>query len=402
MLSSAIVKRSVRREIFLLFLATRVVLILITYIGYILLTAPKYSSTPVDIGVLLTTWNHWDAANYVRIAQYGYQTHFDLAFFPLFPFLISCLGKLLGGASWSYLLVGTLISNVALPGVLFLLYTLTAETMGEHVAWRTILYLCIFPTAFFFFAAYNESLFLLFILGAFLALRRQHWLLAGLMGLLAALTRSAGILLVLPYLYELWFNRKQLFETFSSLLRSIVGLILIPVGTAIYALYCWITVGSPLAFVSIQSHSGRHLSPPWTGLVQAIIALALQAFGSANQAHLILDFGATIGFIILIIMGWRILAQPERESEQTVAKRERTGYTMWMVASLLLVLLDPALDKPDILLSNQRFVLELFPAFITLAVLGIRHPRLHQTLILLFPALLAILSLLFVMNRWMV
>ena len=401
-LSSAFVKRSARREIFLLFIATRLILILVTYIGYVLLTAPKYSSTPVDVDALLTSWNHWDAANYVRIAQYGYQTHFDLAFFPLYPFLISCLGRLLGGAFWSYLLVGTLISNGALLGVLFLLYTLAAETMGEHVAQRTTLYLCIFPTAFFFFAAYNESLFLLFVLGTFLALRRQRWLLAGLMGLLAALTRSAGILLVLPYLYELWMLRSQLFEKFSTLLRGIAGLILIPVGTAIYALYCWITVGSPLAFISIQSHSGRHLSPPWTGLVQAVIALVLQAFGSANQAHLILDFGATIGFIVLIILGWRILAQPEHEQEQIIAKRERTSYTIWMAASLLLVLLDPALDKPDILLSNQRFVLELFPAFITLAVLGIRHPRLHQTLILLFPVLQAILSLLFIMNRWIV
>jgi len=395
-------KRSVKRDIFFLFVATRVVLILITYIGYVLLTAPKYSSTPVDMSALLTTWDHWDAANYVRIAQYGYQTRFDLAFFPLFPFLIACIGKLFGGASWSYLLAGTLISNGALLGVLFLLYHLTSKTMGEHVAWRTLLYLCIFPTAFFFFAAYNETLFLLFVLATFLAMRHQRLLLAGLMGLLAALSRSAGILLVLPYLYEMWVNRKNILATFPSLLLSLLGLILIPLGTAFYALYCWITVGSPLAFISIQSHSGRHLSPPWTGFVQAIIALVLQPFGSANQAHLILDFGATVGFIALLIIGWRILAQPEQESEQELAKTERSGYTIWMIALLLLVLLDPALDKPDILLSNQRFVLELFPGFITLAMLGIQHPRLHQALILIFPVLQAILSLLFVMNRWMV
>lgn len=401
-ISSVIVKPTIKREIFLLFAATRIVLVLITYIGYVLLTAPKYSSTPVDVGALLTSWNHWDAANYVRIAQYGYQTRFDLAFFPLFPFLIACLGRLLGGASWSYLLVGTLISNGALLGVLFLLYRLTRETMGEHVAWRTLLYLCIFPTAFFFFAAYNESLFLLFVLAAFLAMRHQRWLLAGLMGLLAALTRSAGILLALPYLYELWIARPQVFRTLLSSLHGLLGLVLIPIGTAIYALYCWITVGSPLAFITIQDHSGRHLSPPWTGLVQAVIALVLQPFGSANQAHLLLDFGATLGFIALLIVGWRVLAQPEQASEQALARTERTSYTIWMVALLLLVLVDPALDKPDILLSNQRFVLELFPGFITLAVLSIRHPRLHQALMLIFPVLQATLGLLFVMNRWMV
>jgi hypothetical protein len=47
-------------------------------------------------------------------------------------------------------------------------------------------------------------------------------------------------------------------------------------------------------------------------------------------------------------------------------------------------------------------VLEMFPAFITLAMLGIKHPRFHQAMQILFPALLAVLSLLFVMNRWMV
>ncbi len=77
-------KQAPTRDIVLFFSATRLLLILVTYIGYILLTAPKYSSTPVNMVALLTSWNHWDAANYVRIAQYGYQTQSDLTFFPLF------------------------------------------------------------------------------------------------------------------------------------------------------------------------------------------------------------------------------------------------------------------------------------------------------------------------------
>ena len=56
------------------------------------------------------------------------------------------------------------------------------------------------------------------------------------------------------------------------------------------------------------------------------------------------------------------------------------------------------------LLFGQPFgsVLEMFPAFITLALLGIRHPRLHQALLIIFPALLATLSIIFMMNRWLV
>ncbi|MDQ2888905.1 MAG: hypothetical protein M3Y39_22820, partial [Chloroflexota bacterium] len=234
----SIAKQSSTRDILWLFIATRVVLIIITYIAYILLTAPKYSSTPVDVVALFTTWNRWDAANYVRIAQYGYEQRVDLAFFPLFPLLVSALGHVLG--NWSYLLVGTLISNAALLGVLFLLYRLATDAFDALTAQRTLLYMCIFPTALFFFAAYNESLYLLFTIGAFLALRRQRWWLAGLLGLLASLTRSVGILFVIPYLYELWVAREQVLANVRSMAFSVLPIVLIPLGTALYGIYCWI------------------------------------------------------------------------------------------------------------------------------------------------------------------
>src|SRR5215471_14244073 len=198
-------KRPPTRDIILLFVVTRLLLVMVTYFGYILLVVPKDSTMPVNMFSLLNSWNHWDATNYVRIAQYGYQNVYDLAFFPLYPALIWTFGHLLG--NWSYLLAGTVISNLALLGALFVIYQLAVESLGEQVAYRTLLYLCIFPTAFFFFAAYNEALFLLLTSGCFLAMRRQRWWLAGLLGMLAALTRSAGALLVIPYLYEVWAQR---------------------------------------------------------------------------------------------------------------------------------------------------------------------------------------------------
>src|SRR5437763_8334046 len=209
-------KRAPVRDIIWLFVATRLILVMVTYVGYILLTAPKYSSNPVDIVGILASWNHWDAANYVRIAQFGYQTPYDVAFFPLFPLLIAAFAHVLG--SWSYLLVGTIISNAALLGALFVIYQLAVEAGGEQVAQRTALYLCIFPTAFYFFAPYNESLFLLLITGSFLAMRRQRWAVAGILGLLAALTRSAGVMLAVPYLYELWIARERVLANHYALL----------------------------------------------------------------------------------------------------------------------------------------------------------------------------------------
>ncbi len=373
-------------NIVLLFLATRLVLVVVTYVGYILLTAPKYSTTPVNIVELLNSWNRWDAINYIRIAQYGYQTQNDLAFFPLFPLLISGVSHILG--SWSYLLVGTVLSNGALLGALFLLYWLAQDIAGERVARRSVLYLCIFPTSFYFFAVYNESLFLLLVLCSFMAIRREKWWLAGVIGFLAALTRSAGILLVLPLLYELWQARKSIQVTPLSLISKLCAVALVPIGTLTYSIYCWIMVRNPLAFVTVQDAYGRHLQWPWVGLRQAVTALLFaQPFGSASQAHLLLDLSATLGFMLLLILGWRKLP---------------VSFNLWPSILLLYILLDPAMDKPDILLSNQRFVLEMFPAFITLALLGVRHPRLHSALLIIFPTLLATLSLIFLMNRWLV
>ena len=202
-------KRAPTRDIIMLFVVTRLSLMMVTYFGYILLTASKYSSTPVDTATFLVRESLGCTALSCHRSTWLSKTRRP-GFFPIVSSTYNCFLLPIGG--WSYLLVGTLLSNGALLAALFVLYQLAIESFGEQVGRRTLLYLCIFPTAFFFFAAYNESLFLLLTTGAFLAMRRQAWWLAGLLGLLAALTRLTGVLLVLPYLYELWLVRENIFR----------------------------------------------------------------------------------------------------------------------------------------------------------------------------------------------
>ncbi len=376
------------RDIIWLVVATRLILVMITYFGYILLTVPKDSQVGVNTIAFFTSWNRWDAANYVRIAQYGYQRVYDTAFLPLFPLLISAIAHLLG--SWSYLLVGMILSNAALLGSLFVIYQLAVEVQGEQVAQRTLIYLCIFPTAFFFFAAYNESLFLLLTSGAFLAMRRQRWWLAGILGMLAGTTRPAGLFLGVIYIWELWASRESVAAARQKIWLRLLPILLIPLGLVGYCVYCWMTFGDPIAFVMVQSHWARQLAWPWQGIGVSLYELFWnQPFGSFNEVHIILDLGATVGFIVLAILGWRKL-------------QLRTSYHLWLGMLLFYSLISPALVRHDALQSNQRFVLEMFPAFIILAALGVKYPRLHQALMLAFPTLLATLSVLFIMNRWMV
>ncbi len=388
-------KRAPKTEILWLFLGTRLLLVILTYIGYILFPVPAhvYPSIPVDVIGLLSSWNHWDAANYLRIAQFGYQNVYDTAFFPLFPLLISGISFVFGHQGFA--VIGIVLSNLALLGTLFVLYQIAIDMFVEQIGRRTLLYLCIFPTAFFFFAAYNESLFLFLTASAFLAMRRQKWWLVGLLGFFAALTRSAGLLLIIPYLYEVWISRQGIlnraggaFSRLRLLLPRLLPIVLIPLGTLIYCIYCWVAYNNPLAFASVQNHWGRETTWPWVGLYGAFHELFfVQPFGSFNEVHILLDLSALIGFIALALLG---------------ARKLRSSYTLWIALLLLYTFISPSEFQPDTLISTQRFVLEMFPGFITLAALGARHPRLHQSILLAFPFIQSALALLFILNRWMV
>ncbi len=390
-------KRAPFSDILWLFVGTRLLLIIGTYLSYILLPVPPhtYPGTPVDVIGLLSSWNHWDAQRFLDVAQYGYHDVYYTPFFPLFPLLIRGVALLFGNQGQAA--IGMVLSNLALLGSLFVLYQLAADALGEHVGRRALLYLCLFPTAFFFFAAYNESLFLLLTASTFLALRHKNWWLAGLLGLLAALTRSAGVLLVLPYLYEVWASReiplpqteqRGFLRQTLELFPKAVPVILIPLGTLSYCIFCWRAFGNPLAFATVQSHWGRVTAWPWLGIVFSFVQLFyVQPFGSFIEAHLLLDMAATFGALALAVVSWRKL---------------RPSYALWISVLVLYMLLSPALTQADIVQSNQRFILEMFPAFFVLAELGLKHPRLHSACLLAFPFLQAIMAALFVFNRWMV
>ena len=379
-------KRVPIREILWIFLLTRFLLVLVTYFGYIIFTLPKYSSTPVDIVAMCTSWNHWDSANYVRIAEFGYQNYTDVAFFPLFPLLIRILAFPFGHLA--YLPIGMLLSNAALLGAMLVLYQLALEVGGEKVARRSLLYLCIFPTAFFFFPAYNESLFLLLTASTFLALHHQRWWLAGLLGGLGAMTRSPGVILALPYLLELWEVQREQGRSWQDWFSKLLPVLLIPCGLGLYALYCWQIRGNPLAFAAVQSHWARQSTWPWQGIWQALFEVFWnQPLGSANEAEILIDLGATLSFITLTFLGWR---------------KQHRSYLLWSTLLLFTMLLTSTLGQHNSLISNRRFVLELFPAFFTLAMLGIKHPRLHQAMTLIFPTLYTLFAFLFLLNRWMV
>ena len=151
------------------------------------------------------TFAAWDSGWYFDIAQRGY---YWSPTGPEQPRLLPALPDADAGAGLAVRRAGTGrcgSSGIALSyACLFLglavLHRLTATTFGgdREAARRTVLYVAVFPFAYFFTQVYTESLFLLTSVSAVAAAVASRWGWAGLFGALAALTRPNGILIAVP------------------------------------------------------------------------------------------------------------------------------------------------------------------------------------------------------------
>src|SRR5207249_1898103 len=153
---------------------------------------PAHETTP-GIHNLFTSWERFDGLWFLRIATKGYVNgDGSAAFFPLYPLAIRAVSFLIGGHPFAASLI---VSNLAFLAALLVLYFLTSSELSQSAARKAVMYISVFPTAFFFLAPYSESLFLLLSVSSFWAARRRKWPLAALLGALAAATRSLGILI---------------------------------------------------------------------------------------------------------------------------------------------------------------------------------------------------------------
>lgn len=379
------------------FVITRIVFIVLTYFGTVLFTVKNYSYTVVPLSDVLRGWYHWDVISFQNIAVHGYATFDSTAFFPLYPWLERQVAALLH-IHTAVFLAGMLISNLAFLGTLIVLFRFVETEFDRETAQRTTLYLAIFPTALFFFAAYNESLFLLFMLLSFYALRRRSWWVAGIFGGLAVLTRSIGMALfpiflyefvrqMFPLLKETW--RKKHHTQSLVLLSGLVPGLFIPCALGIYALYLNQRYHDPLAFSHAEAH--WHLGPtgPWYAPIVALRAMLHFSPFTFSTAHNFIDLTALVLFGILLLL---CFVGPDRFAVG------QWSMLFFAVMALALPLIYPG-TAYNPMPSMERYVLELFPCFILLARLGSR-PWFHQAYLMLALPMLAFLTLQFLTGHW--
>ena len=150
----------------------------------------------------------YDSGWYHGIASTGYAFveggRSNLAFFPLYPMLMGIGGRLLGSAQEDYYFAGIVISWISFAVAMPLLYRLALLDLPRDSAIRATTFAAVFPSAYFFGVVYTESLFLLCLVGAVLALRTRHWGWALVAGAAMTATRVNGVMFVPALAWIAW------------------------------------------------------------------------------------------------------------------------------------------------------------------------------------------------------
>ena len=315
---------------------------------------PYYGVLPVDeglAGLLLGPWQRFDTLHYIQLATHGYQANTPHSVFPpLYPLLIRAVGGLMGG---QYLLAALLISNVCAFGYLIVLFVLARQETGPAAASKAHIYAALYPWAFILLAGYSESLFLLLAgLAFWLAQRERGWM-AGLCGVLAALTRLQGAAVALPLLFialrqrgfRLWPLRLDLLWPLLPALAS-VGFVL---GRA------WAGL-EPISVVHAM-YWRQTFAFPWVSMAAN---LRNMLGGMAHPTDYLDLTAAWLGIALTVVAWWQL----------------NPAYALYMSAMTLLNITH--LRTPHPMSSVGRYTMGLFPGFFLLGRWGARHVWLNR------------------------
>lgn len=186
----------------LLWLASRVVSTVLLGTVYLLATANGWHFASYRRDPSFATFSgSWDASFYRTIAEHGYPHDLPTdgsghvvpnpwAFLPLFPGVVRAVMSVTGASFWA---AGVLVATVCGAGACVVLFRLVlAVADARRARWATALF-AFGATGYLLQVAYAESMFLLLLFAALLALvRRRYWLVA-VLGVVAAFTRP-GVL----------------------------------------------------------------------------------------------------------------------------------------------------------------------------------------------------------------
>lgn len=341
-------ERRLVRNIALAFLLSRGVLLALMVIGSqtaflrkvygntvwetrIALQAERFLPELARVAMVGDSW--W----YRAIALHGYDESQRVAFFPLYPMLVR-----VAPVTGEFALDGMIVSNLAFACALVLLGMLALRSgLTAEDAERSVFYLAFFPTSYFFSLPMTESLFLALSVGSMLAGVSKRWWLAGLLGGLAALTRLAGVLLLVPLAVAL-------LQQSDRRLRNAPWLLLVPCGTAAFMVHLHSVTGDALAFAHVQQQWSRAAAFFATPLARYVVQPQ-----QVGEPWNLLALNFAVAVLLFVVAGAWCL-------------RRQWAFGAYTLLSVLLPLSSGSLQ------SLSRYALVVFPLFLWLAIAGRR------------------------------
>ncbi len=251
---------------------------------------------------ILSRWLQWDAINFDVIARFGYagdgsrKAPYFEAFFPGFPITIRPLINL--GIPPG--LAGLLVSATALAVAVVALRRLGDLEFGPGVGERAALLLMISPWAVFLMAGYSEALFLGFAIPAWLAAKRGHWGLAGVLAFGASATRVTGLFLAAALIVEFALHARDRRRKWPVLLLPFASPLL-------YTVYQHGRTGDWGVWLTAQKLNwNRRFTLPW----DAWETTWRGAFGGGQETNFIWMWraeliGAVLAIAVLAWLLWR-------------------------------------------------------------------------------------------------
>ncbi|MEU3076405.1 hypothetical protein [Streptomyces laurentii] len=234
----------------------------------------------------------WDAVWYTRIAEhgYGYQVtlpdgavHADLAFFPLFPALERAVSTVLPVDAAT---AGLLLSWAASLAAAWGMYAVGAHVAGPRAGVVLAVLWGVYPTAFVQSMAYTETLFTALAAWSVYAVLRGRWIAAGLLCVLAGLTRptAAALIAAIGITAVVTVVRERRLRA-----PVLLGTLLAPLGWLAYIVYVGVRQGSPTAYFDVQAAWGNSIDGgvalarfiaglPWPAALGLCAALGLLAW----------------------------------------------------------------------------------------------------------------------------
>lgn len=331
-------------------------------------------------------WNKWDSIHYQRIAENFYtavglnqQDFYFLSHFPpAYPTLIAFV-HWLGPSLVISALVISITSAILASCVMFEL--VLADFNNRHAAFRAVIFMNIFPTAYFTNVPYSDSLYIFLSLTAFYFLRvgNQFNKSAIMMGF-AMLTRVVGVTMIPGLLVGLFENIRQHKSSYKILVAMLIPI----VSMALYLCLNYVYYDNMLFFLkdsATQSHTVKLGFIPFRESVTNF-----QLFWNSPLERLKdNNFMMTAGWNSFFVLTAAVVSLFFIKKLPLVYSVYTFGY-LCFIASMSWGI------------SNTRYVLAIFPLYIGLGL--IQNRIISMTCMGLFLILLFYFSRLYVLGGW--